>query len=88
MNVSFDQVPNDNPEDESLETMRITMNLTSREAEVLNQLRGGRTVIEYVKERLPFECSPEYIEQILHDQRDGDEFERQEMAARQAENAS
>ena len=69
MNISVDNIASDNPEDLSLEVTRVSVNLNSRETELMDELRGGDTVIEFFKKRLGIERDPEHIEQMMEDQK-------------------
>ena len=68
MNVNVEINRSDNAEDKSLECTRITINLTSREVDRLNEIRGGDSIIAYIKRIMNVERPPEEVEQMLRDQ--------------------
>lgn len=68
MNVEHHTDISDNPEDRSLESDRIVMHLTGEEMKNLNEIRGGRTVVEYVRECMGVTGVPEHVAQAERDQ--------------------
>lgn len=67
MNVNVTHNESDNPEDNSLENTCIIMKLTGEEVARLNELRGGDTVIEYVRRVMDVTCAPEYVQAAERD---------------------
>ena len=58
----------DNPEDHTMDCLRITITLQPGNLYTINQLRGGDTIQEYVRRSLPVQRGTEYQEQAEVDQ--------------------